>query len=838
MSKFKTIDLAEYFNARRVLKDWNPLILNEWHLLPAGGKTFWGIPFELGAQDEPCWLVVSPSSPPVSIPISRNANWVILAHFCDSDTILKSEDQPVDYGVDEIIQPGEHLANYMLEYTNGSQYQQKIRRRFEINSPNSFRGTGTFAARPHVGNQPLDWRGPYPPRSWGTYQTSVGVDHNAQTGHLKYWIYALENPHSEDEIAAIRLESAGVSKLAVAGITLYTGKDNPLRHQRLASFRVDLPDPAMVDQIDAKIDLGIISRRYTVPAFDPQAWLAGQLKGWGEESHPQSSTAKLFLDVTANPDALLQVDGHAFDMQPVFESGKGQSQDGRAEIEFLNPRKTWLKVKIIDEATGLPTPARVHFRDPNGIYFPPYGHRHEVNDNWFEDYGGDLKLGSTQYAYVDGNFQAELPVGEVYCEIAKGFEYQPIRQRLSIQPGQQELTLSIRNDLNWRKQGWVTADTHVHFISPQTAWLEAQCEGLNLVNLLASQWGDLFTNVADITGDPSGVSRDDTLVWVGTENRQHMLGHISLLGGKGTPIFPMCSGGPMESYLGDPAWKSMAEWADACREREGLVVIPHFPYPYGEVAADIVLGKIDAAEIRSFTPSLDTTNVREWYRYLNCGYRVAAVGGTDKMSAGMPVGGVRTYAYLGEDEFNFSNWAKAVRSGNTFTTSGPLISLKVDGKVPGQEIRLPASGGALEVEAWVQSVQPFHELQILVNGKIVDSQSAGDGVLETHLKTKIHLDGSAWIAARCLSRLLVWHIWPIHIAAHTSPVYVRCGEQDLFSPSDAAFMLTLIEGGLTWLDTLSIPASQEQQALIRSVFSSAHEKLHQRLSEHNHSYRG
>ena len=56
---------------------------------------------------------------------------------------------------------------------------------------------------------------------------------------------------------------------------------------------------------------------------------------------------------------------------------------------------------------------------------------------------------------------------------------------------------------------------------------------MNLVNLLAAQWGDLFTNVGDLTGDQSGVSRDDTLVWVGTENRQHLLGHISLLGGQG-----------------------------------------------------------------------------------------------------------------------------------------------------------------------------------------------------------------------------------------------------------------------------------------------------------------
>ncbi len=39
------------------------------------------------------------------------------------------------------------------------------------------------------------------------------------------------------------------------------------------------------------------------------------------------------------------------------------------------------------------------------------------------------------------------------------------------------------------------------------AWLEGQGEGLNLINLLASQWGRLFTNVADISGAASGCKR-------------------------------------------------------------------------------------------------------------------------------------------------------------------------------------------------------------------------------------------------------------------------------------------------------------------------------------------
>jgi len=64
---------------------------------------------------------------------------------------------------------------------------------------------------------------------------------------------------------------------------------------------------------------------------------------------------------------------------------------------------------------------------------------------------------------------------------------------------------------------------------------------------------------------------------------------MSLLGVKGHPVFPMCASGPDESYLGDPTWMSLVEWADLCQEREGLVVIPHFPNPYCEVASDRVL---------------------------------------------------------------------------------------------------------------------------------------------------------------------------------------------------------------------------------------------------------
>jgi hypothetical protein len=218
----------------------------------------------------------------------------------------------------------------------------------------------------------------------------------------------------------------------------------------------------------------------------------------------------------------------------------------------------------------------------------------------------------------------------------------------------EEIVLEIERVLPWRERGWVTADTHVHFLSPVSALLEGSAEGVNIVNLLASQWGELITNVGDFDGRTTWGSQEtggdgEYVVRVGTENRQHVLGHISLLGYGGSIIAPMTTGGPDESALGDPIECLLTEWARQCRTQGGLTVLPHFPNPRAEHAATIVSGDIDAIEMTSWGypyGGIDPYSLSDWYRYLNCGYLVPAVGGTDKMTANTAVGTVRTYARI------------------------------------------------------------------------------------------------------------------------------------------------------------------------------------------------
>jgi hypothetical protein len=101
---------------------------------------------------------------------------------------------------------------------------------------------------------------------------------------------------------------------------------------------------------------------------------------------------------------------------------------------------------VIDDATGRPVPCRVHFRSPEGIPYQPDGHHNHVNRNlgsWHSDIGGDVRLGQITYAYIDGTCQGWLPRGEVIVDVARGFEYEPLRASVTIAPGQQELTLHL-----------------------------------------------------------------------------------------------------------------------------------------------------------------------------------------------------------------------------------------------------------------------------------------------------------------------------------------------------------------------------------------------------------
>jgi hypothetical protein len=63
-------------------------------------------------------------------------------------------------------------------------------------------------------------------------------------------------------------------------------------------------------------------------------------------------------------------------------------------------------------------------------------------------------------------------------------------------------------------------------------------------------------------------------------------------------------------------------------------------------------------------------------------------------------------------------------------------------------------------------------------------------------------------------------------------VYVQVHGEELFSPSEAAWLMTLIEGSETWVDNLATRPDPDRFDKVRRVFADARAQLHRRMHGH------
>jgi hypothetical protein len=752
-----------------------------------GEQIFHGLPFHIGADAARCFIGFEAGAQPVSIPVNDTAFNLIFAHALLESQVLEGE--PI----------GRVLANYVVQYAGGEIVRLPIRERFEVSVTPTMWGQWPFLAVPDQ----KEWLAERYQGQWadgGRRQTEAYYAHRNT-----YYLWAWRNPQPERVIESLTIEP-GERKFLLAGVTLGQVDEEPFYRQGRRPVKLTLNDEGTDQPFNLRVDVdrGVATYPYPLPAEPADAFLSDNLKGFGEA--PNRTNSPAYVEIAATPSATVTVKA---DESEVGQANWGELEAAgkielpRVSLEIVDKGRNWVHVTVVDDTTGQPVPCRVHFRSPEGIPYQPDGHHnHVLSDmgNWHIDIGGDLRLGQITYAYIDGRCQGWLPRGDVIVDVARGFEYEPLRTTVHIKPGQRELTLRIKRWTDMNAQRWFSGDSHVHFLGAQGAHYEAQGEDLNVVNLLASQWGHLFTNTEDFTGGPSVSNNGSTIVYAAQENRQHILGHLTLWGLK-HPVSPRGSGGPDEGALGGTLDVTMSAWADAAHAQGGTVIIPHLPVPNGEPAAMIATGRADAVEMLQHR---DYFHI-EYYRYLNAGYRLPLVGGTDKMDSAVPVGLYRTYAYIPPGEpFTYENWTKAVRAGRTFLSGGPMLMFTVNGAQVGDTLRL-SGAGTLEVEATAESIFPIHTLQIVQQGRVVASTEETRGARRLHVKAQVKVDGHTWLAARCgglnyFTSTPHHDVWNRGMFAHTSPIYVAVGgEWSLVDRSAAEYMLTLIEGSLAFI---------------------------------------
>jgi len=136
---------------------------------------------------------------------------------------------------------------------------------------------------------------------------------------------------------------------------------------------------------------------------------------------------------------------------------------------------------------------------------------------------------------------------------------------------------------------------------------------------------------------------------------------------------------------------------------------------------------------------------------LNAGFRLPATGGTDNFSdvwRDPPPGSDRTFARV-DGPLSVRSWLDAIRRGRTFTSTGPLLFLDVDGRQPGDEIALAANApSSVRVKCEAVSITPLDSLQIIVSGEVAKTV-AGSGRTRIEFNGPVAMPEGGWTRRAC-----------------------------------------------------------------------------------------
>ncbi len=491
-------------------------------------------------------------------------------------------------------------------------------------------------------------------------------------------------------------------------------------------------------------------------------------------------------------------------------------------------RSAWREVEISTRtgrvATGV---LRGELRGPGGEIMPGRIMLTASDGRAYTEDGGFHRMmwvNKTHYAHTDGTFEIEVPAGRVAIDAMRGFEYAPDSATVDVPAGGvTNVTLQLERITDPVRAGWYSGDMHVHDLhegrfglTQEMFFRQLEADDVRVVNALIHMDGTkLMGRWDDLTGEPYRLSTDERILYY-TQEFRGSYGHVALLGLQRF-IMPLIGGARGTPYAPDVL---KLRHIDAAHEQGGIAGFVH-PYngpvdtPQRAAAADIpvhvALGRGDFFDVVSIA-SRELESAEIYYRMLNCGFRIAATGGTDNFSDVWldPSGGTaRTYTHVqGAPPLTFGAWLDAVRAGRTFGTSGPLVFLTArpadpaaDWREPGDEIQLASNETtALEVHVDVASVVPIERIEIVANGEVVhrwdiDTPINERGVparLHWNLEDTIELPEGGWITARAIGPTSRY-VGDAFAFAQTSPVYVVRDNMTYRSAEDARFLLDTID---------------------------------------------
>ena len=451
-----------------------------------------------------------------------------------------------------------------------------------------------------------------------------------------------------------------------------------------------------------------------------------------------------------------------------------------------------------DQQTG----SQIHLVAADGKAYAPddaYARRSGVGDRVF---------------HTPGTFTVQLPVGPVELTIVKGFEF--MFQRVEAEITANEVT-SVTVDLepiaDMAAKGWYDGSTHVHMnyggnlhSTLENLMMMSEAEDQDLVLELVANKDNRILDYQSFVpgGGPHPLSTSERILVVGQEFRPPFYGHVSMFGMTDHLISPFTTG--YEGTAIESLYPSNTDMFRKARKQGAWVGYVH-AYD-GE--QDPLEGNLGGAKGAMVDAALGTTDFIEWwnagragffpmYAIWNNGLRVAAIGGEDSLGnlhSWKLIASVRTYVYTGARGLDMKAWFDGMRDGHAFVSTGPLVELTVNNKIPGETVELPAGGGTVEISARVRSIVPLEKVLLVHNGEVIDEVMLDGDRKNLDYTRSIQVTESGWYHLRAEGT--PEERFPLdsgYAQAFTNPVWVTVGDQPVRSRAAAEY-------SIRWIDKL------------------------------------
>ncbi len=437
------------------------------------------------------------------------------------------------------------------------------------------------------------------------------------------------------------------------------------------------------------------------------------------------------------------------------QNTNGFKKEGGFETSITHVSFPGIRGTVADAETGELLSARVVIHDDSG----------KVVNSYYKHLPGF-------FTREDGSFEQQLEPGKYHVSIYHGIDYLSQEIPVEFTPDRGfEMKVFLEPWQPLKKDGWVSGGGHCHLYTA----LDQDDEMLGEVRRICLAQGVDFVCSAqgwagynDTTWQEGYARFSDSrfIFHYGSEMPKYRTGHTWWIGQTSTRNYywnTMDENYEQEYYQSEKGteWSfddiafpyvPDAEVVQRFKKAENAVAIMAHPTSWWwQKRGDIVKYTTNVASYLSFGllagkiwdgfvvmgynhDHYQYQNV--WFHILNQGYRMPAIseldGGLGKNDR-FYYGSMRTYYRL-NGEFSIPNVAEAVRRGETFVSSGPIIKADIDGtRGIGEIIRIDQRGHSLNIEAFASGDKEDYLSYVVVyrNGEIFKLWDIREGKVRT-----------------------------------------------------------------------------------------------------------